>query len=64
MVMESINGQTEAFTKVIGLKTRYLAMENTFGMIKELIKDIGKIIICMDKEFTNGLMEESMKVII
>jgi len=54
----------EAFTKVIGLKIKFQDMENIFGMIKEHIKDIGKIIICMDKEFTNGLTEENMKAII
>ena len=64
MVMESTNGRTEAFTKVIGLKTKSLVMENIFGMIKERIKDIGKIIICMVKVYINGLTEENTKVII
>ena len=64
MVMESTNGRMEAFTKVIGLKTKFLVMENIFGMIKEHIKDIGKIIICMVKVFINGLTEENTKVII
>jgi hypothetical protein len=64
MVTESTNGRTEVFIKGTGLKTKFLVMENIFGMIKEHIKDIGKIIICMVKEFTNGPMEENTKAII
>ena len=36
--------------------------ENIIGVMAELIKVIGWTIICMVKEFTNGLMEECTKV--
>ena len=62
MVMECINGLTHPPIKVTGSRTKSLAMENILGMIKGLIKDTGKIIICTVKVFINGPTEESMKV--
>jgi hypothetical protein len=41
MDMEFINGLTEVFIKEIGIKIKYLDMENTNGMMVELIKDTG-----------------------
>lgn len=64
MVTEFTNGLMVVFIKGIGFKIRFLVMENTLGMIKEHIKDIGLIIICTAKEYIDGLTEESMKVTI
>ena len=60
--MVFISGPITVFTKETGKITKYLAMVSTLGMTGEPIKDIGKIIICMGKEYTNGLMAEFMKV--
>ena len=64
MGMEYINGLMEVYTKVIGIKTKFLSMENIIEMMVELIKDTGLITICMDKVYTSGQMEESTKVAI
>jgi len=61
MDMAFTNGQTEANIKETGSITKYQGLENINGMIKEVIEVIGKIIICMGKEFTHGLMAENMK---
>jgi hypothetical protein len=63
MDMECTNGRMEASIKVIGFKIKSQAMVNIHGMIKELIKGIGLIIICMAKEYTDGRMEDNTKVI-
>ena len=60
--MEYTSGPTVVFIKEIGMKIKYQVTENIIGMMAELIKGIGLITICMDKEFTNGQMVENMKV--
>ena len=60
--MVFISGLITVFTKETGKITKYLATVSTLGTMGEPIRDIGKIIICMGKEYTNGLMAEFMKV--
>ena len=61
MDMEFTNGQTAANIKETGSTTKYQDSENINGMIKEVTEVTGKIIICMGKEFTHGLMVENTK---
>jgi len=62
MGMVYINGQMVVCIKEIGIKIKFQNMANIIGMMEELIKDIGLIIICMDKVSTNGLTVENMRV--
>lgn len=61
MDMEFTNGQTVANIKVTGSITKYQALGNINGMIKEVIEGTGKIIICMVKEYIHGLMAGNTK---
>ena len=61
MVMEYTNGPMEVAIKVIGTQIKFQNMVSTFGMMEELIKAIGLIIICMVTEFINGQMVVNMK---
>jgi hypothetical protein len=54
--MEFTNGQMVVNTKETGWTTKYQDLVNINGMIKEVTEVTGKIIICMGKEFTHGLM--------
>lgn len=54
--MEFTNGQMVVNTKETGWTTKYQDLANISGMIKEVTEVTGKIIICMGKEFTHGLM--------
>lgn len=62
--METLNGVTEAYIKdnlsIITLKVQ----ESISGQMGGVILEIGKIIRCMVKVYSLGLMEENMKVII
>jgi hypothetical protein len=62
MVMGYINMQMALYIKVIGIKIRYKDLVHIHGQIKKHILVNGKIIICMEKEYFVGLMEEDMTV--
>lgn len=61
MDMAYTNGQTEVYIKEIGIKTKYLSMENITGTMAEPTKAIGLTIICMAKVSINGLMVENTR---
>ena len=63
MERESIDYQTDLYIKEIGTKIRFKDLELLFGMIKENIRDNGKIIKCMEKVNIFGLMEDIIKAI-
>jgi hypothetical protein len=61
MDTEFTNGQTVAFIRVIGTKTRFQDTESIIGTMAEHIRGTGSTIICMDKESTSGLMVVNTK---
>ena len=62
--MESVFtfGKMDHLTMEIGLKIGLRDMVSTNGKTVELTQVNGKTIICTDKVFTLGLMEDAMKV--
>ncbi len=44
-------------------KGKKMVMENIIGLMVVVIKEIGKIIIFMEKEYTYGMMEDNITVI-
>jgi len=58
-----IIGPTEVSSKVTGKKIKLQVLAFTIGKTVEYTNVIGNKIICMVKVYTNGLMEENMKVL-
>lgn len=54
-------GQMEINTKESSNLTILKDLENILGLIKESMKDFGKIIKCMEKELLYGQMVENMR---
>jgi hypothetical protein len=50
----------EAFILASGLKTRFMVMVDTNGLMGEGMKGIGQITKCMARVSTHGRMEGSM----
>ena len=50
----------EVGMKEIGMKTKLRVLVFICGLMVGDMKDTGKTIICMDKEYIHGEMEESM----
>ena len=63
MVKEPIDGPMEVNIQVNGLKAQLKALGLIFGLITENLKEVGKTINCMAREFIIGLMGENMMVI-
>jgi hypothetical protein len=58
-----IHGQTVVFIKVRGKTTESKVTENTFGVMDDHTRDIGRTIKCTDTVFMCGRMVGSMKEI-
>lgn len=56
-------GRMIALMKVSFMKIIYMVMENIYGGMEEHMKENGKKIKWKEKEFSLGLMEENIKVI-
>ena len=60
--MGLMDGLMEIFIKEIGMKIKFLVMVNIFGMMEEVTRVNGKIILCMEKDSINGPMDDHMRV--
>ena len=61
MVLESLHGQMDHFSRVNCIIMLLRVRESSNGLIKKYIKDNGKIIKCMEKVQCVGLTENFMK---
>ena len=55
-----IFGKTAPGTMAIGMKIKSKELANTGGKMEDALVVNGKTIICTDKEYSHGQMEENM----
>ena len=59
---EHISGLTVPLSAEVGLTTKLMALECTYGLTEESLRETGKITICTERENTPGPMVDAMKV--